>query len=207
MGGVILSERSWQRLKPLIEQPLNAENVYDETVDRPANWQHIRVTAAALDCAGSGSGGGSGGGLGVRYYPAVVEGWDAEEETPTEYGTCLILERHDYPLVVGNVYVGKQTGSLTVCGTAYSVFVTAIPVAGLDDSNTYDEYYDYYDGSPDSADPGDSCVMSARSEAGGWVTVPYGQCDTDGNPCVMEFRIRAPVPIEVCIRDPNGCGG
>ena len=76
MGGIILSERSWQRLKPLIEEPLNPENVYDETFNAPPNWQHVRVTGAALDCDGSGSGAGIGSGsTGIRYYPAVVEAY------------------------------------------------------------------------------------------------------------------------------------
>lgn len=204
MAGIILSERSWQRLKPLIEEPLNPENVYDETFNAPPNWQHVRVTGAALDCD-EGSESYSGGER--RYYPAVVEAWDSEEESPTDIGSCLILERHEYPLVVGNVYVGKQTGNKTVCGSAYSVFVTAIPVAGLEDSNASDDYYDYYDGSPDSADPGDLCEDRGESTAGGGITIPFNACDADGNPCQKELVINSPTPLRWCIRDPNGCGG
>ena len=197
MGGIILSERSWQRLKPLIEQPLNAENVYDDTVDRPANWQHIRVTGAALDCDGSGSGAGIGSGsTGIRYYPAVVEGWDAEDESPTEYGTCLLIERHEYPLVIGNVYVGKQTGNKIACGTAYSVFVTAIPIAGLEECGC---------AGGSGSGSGGGIDASGESDACGSITIPFAACDLDGFPCTKELVITLGTKAAWCITDPNGC--
>lgn len=200
--GIVLSERSWQRLRPLIEE--RGEVVYDPGTLPQANWQHVRVTAAALDCAGSGSGGGSGGGLGIRYYPAVVELWDAQEEAATDLGACLILERHDYPLVIGNVYAAKQAGNLTVCGTAYSLFVTAIGVAGLDsDLNGSGSGT----GLESGASAANGCDTSGVGAAGEGITIPFAACDADGNPCTKELVITSPYPLSFCITDPNGCGG
>ena len=205
MGGIILSERSWQRLKPLIEEPLNPENVYDETFNAPPNWQHVRVTGAALDCDGSGSGAGIGSGsTGIRYYPAVVEAWDSEEESATDIGSCLLLERHEYPLVVGNVYVGRQTGNKVACGTAYSVFVTAIPIAGLETDLNGSGSGDGLSGNGSGG--GNGCDAYGTGGPGEGITIPFAACDADGNPCTKELVITLPVAAGWCITDPNGCG-
>lgn len=65
-------------------------------------------------------------------------------------------------------------------------------------------------GSIDSADSADSaddfgCESSGSSEPGGTISIPYGACDDDGNPCTKYLKISSSGPLSWCISDPNDC--
>ena len=206
MSIITLTDRTYQRLRYEIESPGNGYPKGIPPRQSSNNWQHVRVTGAAVDCD-EGSERYSGGER--RYYPAVVELWDATNEEALDLGACLLMERHDYPLVNGNVYPAQQSGVKSVCGTAYVVFVTAIPIAGLDDSNASDDYYDYYDGSVDSADSTDAYTSDVEycdsAGPGGEVTLPLLSCDDDGNQCIKLVKFRSSGSLQICIEDPNDC--
>jgi hypothetical protein len=100
------------------------------------NWQLVRVTDDEGCDNSSEDSSGDSAESSVRYYPAVLEMWDATNEAAEDIpdGVCWLVERHDYPLIVGNTYMAQMSGDKTICGEMRTVFVTAIGVAGLDDS-------------------------------------------------------------------------
>jgi hypothetical protein len=130
--------------------------------------------------------------------------WDLNDQV-------YLFELNDTPLIPGRRYTFRAMEShfqpRSNIAETFMLGMVDIPLAGLDDSNASDEYYDYYDGSPDSADPGDVCEDSGESTAGGGITIPFNACDDAGNPCQKELVINSPQPMRWCIRDPNGCGG
>lgn len=194
---IALTERSYQRLRYEIESPGNGYPQGIPPRQSSNNWQHVRVTGAAYDCDGSGSGAGLGSGsTGIRYYPAVVELWDATNEDAIDLGACVLIERHDYPLVNGNVYPAQQSGVKGICGTAYPVFVTAIPIAGLEECGCVGS----------GSGSGGGIDASGESDACGSITIPFAACDLDGFPCTKELVITLGAKAAWCITDPNGCG-
>lgn len=201
---ITLTDRTYQRLRYEIESPGNGYPQGIPPRQSSNNWQHVRVTGAAYDCDGSGSGAGLGSGsTGIRYYPAVVELWDATNEEALDLGACVLIERHDYPLVNGNVYPAQQSGVKGICGTAYPVFVTAVPVAGLEtDLNGSGSGT----GLESGAGAGNGCDASGTADAGAGLVIPFAACDADGNPCTKNLVITSPFPLAFCITDPNNCG-
>jgi len=197
MSIITLSERTYQRLRYEIESPGNGYPQGIPPRQSSNNWQHVRVTGAAYDCDGSGSGAGLGSGsTGIRYYPAVVELWDATNEEALDLGACVLIERHDYPLVNGNVYPAQQSGVKGICGTAYPVFVVAIPIAGLEECGC---------AGGSGSGSGGGIDASGESDACGSITIPFAACDLDGFPCTKELVITLGAKAAWCITDPNGC--
>lgn len=198
MSQYVLSEKAAGRLRTLLAEPINGSNQQPYYAHAAHNWQHVRVTGAAYDCDGSGSGAGLGSGsTGIRYYPAVVELWDATNEEALDLGACVLIERHDYPLVNGNVYPAQQSGVKGICGTAYPVFVTAVPIAGLEECGC---------AGGSGSGSGGGVDASGESDACGSITIPFAACDLDGFPCTKELVITLGAKAAWCITDPNGCG-
>ena len=88
---------------------------------RVPNWQHVRVTGAAIGNTGSGSGSGSGDGL--RYWPGEVVLWDATDELIKSLADVWIKEFNDFELEVGAYYTARQSGDHKIDEDRRHVFV------------------------------------------------------------------------------------
>ena len=157
-----------------------------------ANWQLIRVTGPAVDDYYN-----SGFGLAYsdadysgerQYYPAIVELWNAREETATDLGEVWLIDRNDDDLDEGRVYIARQFGDRDVNGVRRPVFVTVASGIALGDLPEVDDYEGYGD-----TYYGDGCELQDS------LTIRTSAVDPVSGECVQtDTTIHFPFPVVVC---------
>ena len=182
-----LTQQDFDRLRRMIKwfegRPPDRAHVLGGEVP---NWQHVRITGPAIG-EGSGAGSGSGSDDGLRYWPAVVEVWDAFTTAPIILANVWVLDRNDFDLEVQQVYVARESGRKQVDGDTRDLFIHG---QGLS-----------YPRLEDDGSGGDSTASTANSHT---LRLPTG-CDSLGNPQYQCVTVTSPVPLTVTISGDN-CG-
>ena len=159
------------------------------------NWQHVRITGEAVgDGSGSGSeGSGSDTGDGdFRYWPGVIEVWDANANEAIVLAEVWVLDRNDYDLEVGSYYTVRESGPKRVDWNTRPLFI-------------HGEGLSYPRADDGSGGVGSGCGGgSGRSRT---ITIQGTTC-VDGHPCTTTTTITSPLPFDVCVSTPDcGSGG
>jgi len=188
-----LTQQDFDRLRRMIKwfegRPPDRAHVAGGEVP---NWQHVRITGPAIG-DGSGSGSGSGSDDGLRYWPAVVEVWDAFTDEPIILANVWVLDRNDFDLEVQQIYVARESGRKQVEGDTRDLFIHG---QGL----SYPRFDD--DGSGSAIGSGGDCTSTTGNSH--TLRLPVG-CDSLGNPEYQCVTVTSPVPLRVSVCGDN-CG-
>lgn len=193
-----LTEQDFDRLRRMIKwfEGRPPDRAHDPGGQVP-NWQHVRITGPAV---GEGSGSGAeGSGPDAddgdhRYWPAVIEVWDAQANVAVTFATIWVLDRNDYDLEVGSVYTARESGRKRVDWNSRSLFIHG-------NGRSYPHFADD-DGSGSGSGSGDGCVTTPPSDTN-TLRIPDG-CNADGSQKYSCLTLKSATPIQMSLCN-NDC--